>query len=83
MLNIAHRLVWVSILCGSVMACTTMEKTKDHQAICKELRHQIIWNGANGDPITLNGGTGNQMQATQQLAQTETLEKNYHDEGCM
>lgn len=79
------RIIAIIVCCTSLMACAMFQGSKknNHDAICKELRYQILWNGATGDPMTLNGGTGNQIQTNQQLAETGVLEKNYHDEGCM
>lgn len=77
------RFICISLLCVCMVACaSSMDKTRERQTVCKELRYQLIWNSANGDPMRLNGGTGNQMQATEQRASTQTLEKNYHDEDC-
>jgi hypothetical protein len=55
-------------------ACSLFQNnsTQNQQAMCKELKHQIIFNGA----------TGNQLLATQQRAQSDTLTKSYHQEGC-
>ncbi len=81
---IAQRVLGVLLL-GSVTACATFKDTQEnnHEAICKQLKYQIIWNGAGGAPTFWGGATGDQMQGTQTRAETETLEKNYHDEGCM
>lgn len=81
---IVQRLVCV-LLVANLTSCATFKDSKEnnHEAICKQLKYQIIWNGAGGTPTFWGGATGNQMQATQTRAETETLEKNYHDEGCM
>lgn len=57
-------------------------RKNNHDAICSELKHQIIWSGAVGKPELWNGATGDPMQATQQRAENETLMRNYHEEGC-
>jgi two-component sensor histidine kinase len=44
----------------------------NQRAMCKELNHRIINNGA----------TGNQLQATQQRAEADRLTRSYHEEGC-
>lgn len=78
------RLLFLSIIMSLLTACAIFHTTKqeDHEAICKELKRQIIWNGTNGAQQMWNGATGDQMLSTQQRAERETLMKNYREEGC-
>jgi len=47
-------------------------KEQDREARCKELNHQIIFNGA----------TPSQTVAMQQRAEMDTLNKDYRADGC-
>jgi hypothetical protein len=65
------RTLGITLLCLSINSCTTTDD-QDHAAVCKELKHRIIFNGA----------TGNDTKATQQRAELGTLTHDYHDQGC-
>jgi hypothetical protein len=45
---------------------------ENREAICKELKRQII----------VNAATGNQNTATQERVNMDTLERSYREEGC-
>ena len=47
-------------------------KEQNQAAMCKELNHRIIFNGATADPSA----------AMQQRAEMETLTKDYRTQGC-
>ena len=46
---------------------------QNRKAVCKELNHQIIFNGATANPSV----------AMQQRAELDTLTKDYRQEGCL
>lgn len=68
------RVLWMSLLCLFVSSCSLFQTSpaQDHAAVCKELKHRIIFNAA----------TGNDTKATQQRAELSTLTHDYHDQGC-
>lgn len=78
------RVVWMLGLISVLSSCAIFQNSpeQNHIAICKQLKQQIIWNGANGSQRLWNGATGDQMMPTEQRAETETLMKNYREEGC-
>lgn len=84
MVGVMQRFVWLAIVTSTLSACAQFHdsKEKNHEAICNQLKYQMVWQGAGGAPDLWGGATGNQMQPTQTRAEAETLEKNYHDEGC-
>jgi hypothetical protein len=55
-------------------ACGLFQNNKEQnrEALCKELNHRIIFNGATPD----------QSVAIEQRAEMETLTKDYRAEGC-
>jgi len=75
----------IAISCGLLTSCAIFKGTdkSNHDAICAELKKQIIWSGANGAPKLWEGATGDQMQATKQRAQNETLLQSYKNQGCL
>jgi hypothetical protein len=80
-----YRIFVIVVLSIFLMACAMFQGTKrnDHDALCKELKRQVIWSGASGVPNLWPGATGDPMQATQQRAENETLLRNYREEGCL
>ncbi len=68
------RSVILSVCCFILTACALFQNNSqsNKKALCKELNYRIINNGA----------TGNRLLATQQAAQSETLTRSYHEEGC-
>jgi hypothetical protein len=62
------------LCCFTITACSLFQNNSqvNKQAMCKELNYRIINNGA----------TGNQVLATQQRAERDTLSRTYHEEGC-
>jgi hypothetical protein len=82
--SMAYRIFVIFICSNFLTACAMFQGTKqnDHDAICKELTRQIIWSGASGTPKLWGGATGDPMQSTQQIAENETLMRNYRQEGC-
>jgi hypothetical protein len=73
MVHIMRYLVGV-MLCFTLVACTFLQNNpqSNKKAMCKALNYRIINNGA----------TGNRLLATQQGAETATLTRSYHEEGC-
>lgn len=67
-------ILWISLACTFLSACSVFQNTSDNNqtAVCKELKHRIIFNGA----------TGNDTKAAQQRAELDTLNQNYRDQGC-
>ena len=55
-------------------SCALFQNNKEENkaAVCKELNHRIIFNGATADPSA----------AMQQRAEMETLTKDYRSQGC-
>ena len=55
-------------------SCSLFQNNKEQNqaAVCKELNHRIIFNGATADPSA----------AMQQRAEMETLTKDYRTQGC-
>lgn len=78
------RIIILLLLSMSFAGCTVLKGTdkSNHAAVCKELKHQMIWSGTGGAPLLWDGATGNQMQATQQRAENETLMRSYREQGC-
>jgi hypothetical protein len=72
------RIVKVLLLFGvSVFTLTSCalfqnDKEQNQAAVCKELNHRIIFNGATADPSA----------AMQQRAEMDTLTKDYRTQGC-
>lgn len=64
----------VTLLAASLSSCSLMQDTADnnHKAVCKELKRQIVFNGA----------TGNNTEATQQRGELNRLNKSYNTQGC-
>ena len=57
----------------SLTACSSFQnKTENQQAVCKELKYRMIFNGA----------TPNQQEAMQQRAEVNNLNKSYREDGC-
>jgi hypothetical protein len=74
MIRIVRALV-ISCFFGLILSsCALFQNNKEQnrQAVCKELNHRIIFNGATADPSV----------AMQQRAEMETLTKDYRTEGC-
>jgi hypothetical protein len=80
----AYRVIWIWGLISVLSSCAIFRNSpeENHIAICNQLKHQMIWNSANGSQRLWNGATGDQMLPTEQRAETETLQKNYREEGC-
>ena len=80
-----YRIFFMCLMSFFLTACAMFQGTKqnDHDAICKELKRQIIWSGASGPPKLWAQATGDPMQSTQQIAENETLMRNYREEGCL
>ena len=55
-------------------SCSLFQNNKEQnrQAVCKELNHRIIFNGATPNPTV----------ALQERAEMETLTNDYRSEGC-
>jgi ABC-type Fe3+-citrate transport system substrate-binding protein len=68
------RILFLALTCIILAACASMDNSgnTDKTAICKELKRQMIFNGA----------TGNQTKAIQQRAETDALTRNYHEHQC-
>lgn len=64
----------ILVCCFALASCSLFQNNPqaNKKAMCKELNYRIINNGA----------TGNRLLATQQAAQDEMLNRNYHEEGC-
>ncbi|HSW93150.1 MAG TPA: hypothetical protein VLJ15_02200 [Gammaproteobacteria bacterium] len=64
----------MALLALSLSSCSLMQDTADnnHKAVCKELKRQIVFNGA----------TGNNTEATQQRGELNRLNKSYNAQGC-
>jgi hypothetical protein len=62
------------VLVFNLTACALFQNNPqaNQKAVCKELNYRMINNGA----------TGNRLLATQQAAQSESLARSYHAEGC-
>ncbi len=84
MARILPHMVWIVAFLVGINACAIFQDSEQKRriAVCKELKHQIVWNSANGSQEMWNGATGNQMLATEQRAQTELLNQNYREEDC-
>jgi len=67
------RFLGITLLTALISSCSMINTAdNDHTAVCKELKHRIIFNGA----------TGNNTAATQQRAELNRLNKNYNTQGC-
>ncbi len=79
-----YRVIWVLGLISFLSSCAIFRNSpeENHVAVCQQLKKQIIWNGTNGSQRLWNGATGDQMLPTEQRAETDTLMKNYREEGC-
>lgn len=65
--------VGIFFLSLSLVACGHLQNAQDNQqAICKEIKHRMIFNSA----------TSNQNLAIKQRAEMEGLTRSYHEEGC-
>ncbi len=80
----AYRIFVIFILGSFLSACAIFQGTKqdNHDAICSELKHRIVWSGAGGQPQLWGPATADPMYFTQQRAENETLMRNYREEGC-
>ena len=80
----AHRIFLILVTSILLTSCAVFQATKqnDHDAVCRELKRQIIWSGASGTPKLWGAATGDPMHTTQQIAENETLMRNYREEGC-
>jgi len=60
--------------CFVLTACSLFQNNPqaNQKARCKELNSRIVNNGA----------TSNRLLATQEEAQSQTLMRSYHEEGC-
>lgn len=69
-----NRLLIIILVTTLTASCAVFENTADnnHKAVCKELKRQIIFNGA----------TGNNTEATQQRGELNRLNKSYNTQGC-
>ncbi len=68
------RLIWLACLLMSLAACSWFQNNpeENRKAMCKELKHRIIFNAA----------TPNQIVATQERAETATLHRSYREDDC-
>ena len=68
------RYLVLSVFCFTLTACSLFQNNPqvNRKAVCKELNYRIINNSA----------TSNRLLATQRAAQSETLTRSYHEEGC-
>ncbi len=65
----------ISFTCLSLLlsACANMvPQGENHDARCKEMQHQMMFNGATTD----------QSLAWKQRSEQGMLQQSYHDEGC-
>lgn len=61
------------VLLTTLSACAYLQgKSSDHDALCQQLKGQIVMNGA----------SANQRVANQQRAGKATLDRSYREEGC-
>ncbi len=60
------------LLCLSSCALFQNNPEENRKAMCKELKQRIIFNGA----------TSNQIVATQERAETATLDQSYREDQC-
>ncbi|EKD54264.1 MAG: hypothetical protein ACD_60C00100G0001 [uncultured bacterium] len=65
------RTLWI-LLVIFLCSCVNQKMTPDQQGFCKEVKRRIIFNGA----------TSNNIEATQQRAELNTLNKNYNSHDC-
>lgn len=74
MVRHVHLLFVASFLGVFLTSCALFQNNKEQnrEAVCKELNHRIIFNGA----------TSNPTDAMQQRAEMDTLTKDYRTEGC-
>lgn len=68
------RMIGITVLLASLSACSIFQNSpeQNHHAMCEELKHRIIFNGA----------TPNQTAATQERAGMGTLANSYREQGC-
>ena len=68
------RYLILSVLYFALIACSLFQNNPqiNQKARCKELNYRIVNNSA----------TSNRLLATQRAAQSETLTRSYHEEGC-
>lgn len=66
--------VWILILCIPLLSCSSLKDNPetDREAVCNELTHRIIFNAATGD----------QILATHERANMDTINKSYRAERC-
>ena len=74
MVRAAQILIVVCFTGLFLTSCSLFQNNKEQnrEAVCKELNHRIIFNGA----------TPNQSVALEQRAEMDTLTKDYRAEGC-
>ncbi len=65
------RKIGIIALILSVSACASTA-SEQHSAVCKQLRHSIVMNGATVNPI----------KAQAQRAEMGRVDQSYRDEGC-
>jgi hypothetical protein len=66
-------LILVSCLCLSLNACELFQNPEDnHQALCKEIKHRLIYTGATAD----------QREKWQQRSDQTKLNEMYQTEDC-
>jgi hypothetical protein len=65
---------WILLFFLPLSACTLFNNSpeKNREAICNELNHKIVFNAATGD----------QILATHERANMDSISKNYRAEGC-
>ena len=68
-----RNIAWILCLSLTLLACSDLQNTQQNQhALCKEIKRQII----------VNGATSNQHLAIKQRAEMEGLTRSYHEQGC-
>lgn len=75
------QILWGTFITIAVSACSSWQDSTDdnHAAICKELKRQIIFNGATQNQPR---ASANQPLATQQRAQLDRANQSYNQLGC-
>lgn len=68
------RYLILTVSCFTLIACSLFQNNPqaNRKGLCKELNYRIINNTATSD----------RLLATQRAAQSETLMRSYHEEGC-
>jgi hypothetical protein len=69
-----QRFFWMLLAFTFLSSCADLQDnpSSSHDAICKQLKHQMMFNGA----------TSNQTLATQQRGEMGKLSQAYHNQGC-